>query len=51
MIVLGIVLLVVGFLLGLGIVEILGIVLVLVGACLFLAGSTGHMVGSRRHYW
>ncbi len=51
MIVLGIVLLVVGYLLGIQILWILGIILVVVGAILVLLGSTGRAIGGRRHYY
>lgn len=50
MIVLGIVLLICGFLLGIGILETLGVVLVIVGVLLIVLGSVGHPVGGRR-YW
>lgn len=51
MIILGLVLLVVGYLLGIQILWILGIILVVVGAILVLLGSTGRAVGGRRHYY
>ncbi|MFD5148285.1 DUF6131 family protein [Streptomyces sp. NPDC058401] len=51
MIVLGIVLLVLGYLLGIAILSTLGIILVVVGAVLWVLGSVGHAVGGRRHYW
>ncbi|MEV5084732.1 DUF6131 family protein [Streptomyces sp. NPDC056159] len=51
MIILGIILLVVGFLLGIGIVWTIGIVLVVIGLILWVLGSVGHAVGGRRHYW
>ncbi|HZV26857.1 MAG TPA: DUF6131 family protein [Acidothermaceae bacterium] len=51
MVVLGIVLLIVGIVFGVGILYTLGIVLVVVGAVLYLLGSTGHAVGGRNHYW
>ncbi|WP_189189840.1 DUF6131 family protein [Streptomyces albiflavescens] len=51
MIILGIVLLVVGFLTGLGILWTIGIVLVVIGLILWILGGVGHAVGGRRHYW
>ncbi|WP_326615747.1 DUF6131 family protein [Streptomyces decoyicus] len=51
MVVLGIILLVVGFVTGLSILWTIGIVLVVVGAILWLLGSTGHAVTGRKHYW
>jgi hypothetical protein len=50
-IVLGIVLLVVGYLLGIQILWTLGIILVVVGVILVLLGSVGRPVMGRRHYW
>ena len=50
MIVLGLILLLVGFLTGIQILWILGIVLVVAGAVLALLGATGRAVGGRR-YW
>jgi uncharacterized protein DUF6131 len=51
MIVLGIVLLVVGYLLAIPILWTLGIVLVVIGVILVLLGTAGHAIGGRRHYW
>jgi uncharacterized membrane protein HdeD (DUF308 family) len=50
-IVLGLILLVVGFLLPLHLLITLGIILVVVGVILELVGATGHQIGPRRHYW
>ncbi|MEV4506847.1 DUF6131 family protein [Streptomyces klenkii] len=51
MIVIGAVLLVVAFLAKIAFLWTVGIILVVVGAVLFLLGSLGHAVGGRRHYW
>ncbi len=51
MIVAGIVLLLLGLLLGVGILYTIGIVLIVVGAVLWIVGSTGRAVGGRRHYY
>lgn len=51
MIILGIVLLVLGFLLGIGFLWVLGIVLLVVGAALAIAGRAGRAIGGRKHYW
>ncbi|MER5872714.1 DUF6131 family protein [Streptomyces sp. NPDC002044] len=51
MIALGIVLLIIGWLLGISILWTLGIILVVIGAVLWIMGSVGHAVGGRRHYW
>jgi hypothetical protein len=51
MIILGIVLLIVGFVAKVAIVWTIGIVLLVVGAVLVLLGSMGRPVGGRRHYY
>lgn len=51
MIVLGIVLLLLGYLLHISLLWTLGIVLLVVGAVLYLLGSVGRPVAGRRHYW
>jgi hypothetical protein len=51
MIVLGLVLLLLGFVLGIPILWTIGVVVVVVGLVLLLLGSTGRAVGGRRHYW
>ena len=51
MIVLGLVLLLLGFLLKISILTTLGIILIVVGAVLFLVGSTGRAVGGRKHWF
>jgi hypothetical protein len=51
MIVLGVILLLLGYFLGIQILYILGIVLLVVGAVLFLLGGMGRPVGGRRHYY
>lgn len=51
MLVLGVILLLLGLLLKVGILWTLGIIVLIIGAVLFLLGSTGHPVAGRRHYW
>ena len=51
MIILGIILLIVGYFIGLSILELIGLILVVVGAILWLLGATGHAVAGRSHYW
>ena len=51
MIILGIVLLIAGFLLKISIVWTLGIVTLVVGAILAILGATGRAIGGRRHYF
>jgi hypothetical protein len=50
-IILGVILLVVGYLLAIPILWTLGIILVVVGVILVLLGSAGRAVGGRRHYY
>ena len=50
-IVAGIVLLLLGLLLGVGILYTIGIILIVIGAVLWIVGSTGRAVGGRRHYY
>lgn len=51
MIVVGIILLVIGFLTGIAIVWTIGIIALVLGLILALLGALGHAVGGRRHYW
>lgn len=51
MIVLGLVLLLLGFLLKISILTTIGIILIVVGAVLFLVGSTGRAIGGRKHWY
>jgi hypothetical protein len=51
MIVLGIILLIIGFIASIPILWTLGVILIVVGAVLFLLGSMGRAVGGRRHYY
>lgn len=51
MIILGIILLIVGFLLSVHIIWIIGIVLLIIGAVLWILGSMDRAVGGRRHYY
>jgi hypothetical protein len=50
-IILGVILLILGALLDIPILWTLGIILVVVGAVLWLLGSMGRAVGPRNHYW
>ena len=51
MITLGIILMVIGFLLGIPIFWTIGVILLIIGGVLFVLGSVGRPVGGRRHYW
>jgi hypothetical protein len=50
-IVLGVILLLIGLLASVPILWTIGIVLVVVGAILWIAGAAGHEVAGRRHYY
>ncbi len=51
MIILGVILLIIGFVTGAAIIWTIGIIVVIVGAILALLGFAGHAVGGRRHYY
>lgn len=51
MIVLGIILLIIGFLASIPIVWTLGIIAIVIGLILAIAGGMGHAVGGRRWYY
>jgi uncharacterized protein DUF6131 len=51
MIVLGIILLVIGFVATIPILWTVGIILVIIGVLLEILGATGRAVGGRRHYY
>lgn len=51
MIILGIVLLIAGFLLKISILWTIGLILLVIGVVLMLMGRTGRAVGGRRHYY
>jgi hypothetical protein len=51
LIVLGVILLIVGFLTGISILWTIGLVLVVVGAILAILGGTGRKVGGRAHWY
>lgn len=51
MIVLGLILLILGFVFGISVLWTLGIILLVIGLVLFVAGRLGHAVGGRKHYF
>ena len=51
MIILGVILLIIGFIAQVAIIWTLGVIVVIVGAILALLGFAGHAVGGRRHYY
>jgi hypothetical protein len=48
---LGVVLMLVGFILAVPILWTLGVLLVAIGAVLWIMGAVGRAVGGRRHYY
>ena len=51
MIILGLVLLIIGFVAGIPILWTIGVILVVIGLILAVLGMLGHAVGGRRHYF
>jgi hypothetical protein len=51
MIILGIVLLIIGFVAKIAILWTIGILVLVIGAALAVLGTVGHAVGGRRHYF
>jgi len=51
MIILGIVLLLIGWLVGLSILTTIGIILLVIGLILWLLGTAGRPVGGRGFWW
>ena len=51
MTILGILLLIIGFVTGIPIVWSIGVIVLVVGLVLWLLGALGHAVGGRRHYF
>lgn len=51
MIILGVILLIIGFVTGIAIIWTIGIIAVVIGLILAVLGFAGHAVGGRRHYF
>jgi hypothetical protein len=51
LIILGVILLIIGFIAHIAIVWTIGIIVLLVGVILAVLGMVGHAVGGRRHYF
>jgi hypothetical protein len=49
--ILGLILLVIGYLANIGILVTIGIILLIIGAVMWILGSMGRPVAGRRHYW
>jgi hypothetical protein len=50
MLVIGLILLVVGYFLGIGLLETIGLILTVIGAVLMVASVSGHAVGGRNWF-
>jgi membrane-bound ClpP family serine protease len=50
-IILGLILLIIGFVAKVAIIWTIGIIVLIVGAILMLLGRVGHAIGPRRHYF
>jgi uncharacterized membrane protein HdeD (DUF308 family) len=50
-IILGLIVLLIGFVTGIAIVWTIGMILLVVGLVLWLLGAMGHAIGGRRHYY
>ena len=51
MIILGIILLVIGFVASIPVLWTIGIILVVIGAVLAVAGAAGRAIGGRKHWY
>lgn len=51
MVALGVILLVLGFVLGISILWTLGIILLVIGVVFWILGAAGRPVGGRRYWW
>ena len=51
MIIIGVILLIIGFIAHIAIVWTIGIIVVVAGLILALLGMAGHAIGGRRHYF
>jgi hypothetical protein len=51
LIILGVILLIIGFVAKVAIIWTIGIIVIVIGAILALLGMAGHAVGGRRHYF
>jgi hypothetical protein len=51
MMVFGVILLIIGFVVGIPVLYTIGLILLLVGLALWVLGRAGHAVGGRHHYY
>jgi len=50
-VILGLIILLIGFVTGIAIVWTIGVIVLVVGLILWILGAMGHAVGGRRHYF
>ncbi len=51
MIIIGLILLLLGFVLAIPLLWTLGVIVLIIGLVLLVVGQTGRQVGGRSHYW
>lgn len=51
MIIIGLIMLLLGFVLGIPLLWTLGVIVLIIGLVLLIAGQAGRQVGGRNHYW
>jgi hypothetical protein len=51
MIIFGLILFILGLVFGIGLLETIGVVLMILGVVLWVLGGIGHPVGGRRYWW
>lgn len=51
MIILGVILVLIGYLASIPVLTTIGVILIVIGAVLWILGATGRAVGGRAHYW
>ena len=51
MIIFGLILMLIGFIMGIAVLWSIGVIVLIVGLVLWILGAMGHAVGGRRHYF
>lgn len=51
MIILGIILVLIGYFASISVLTTIGVILIVIGAILWILGASGRAVGGRAHYW
>jgi hypothetical protein len=50
-IILGIILVLIGYFASISVLTTIGVILIVIGAILWILGASGRAVGGRAHYW